>query len=220
MSREKEPHMNTSSARATDALFFIPSQERQGKNPKNIALLAILLAHGKEILVQQNGAEEAREAIRELFLPFSNCTELTENPFIQTGVRLAFLRILATKQPPKGGVLEALIGELVNLFPDAEEGFVTRLVIQFQEFLRDPALSFEKKRREDEANLREVIETARNAVGPYTEKIQPRNLGTETFLIPCHACGINKRCDRRTRRFRCKVCGFEASFRDGKIVTP
>jgi hypothetical protein len=32
--------------------------------------------------------------------------------------------------------------------------------------------------------------------------------GTMTVLVPCPKCRAEKRCDKSTKRFRCKSCGF------------
>lgn len=36
--------------------------------------------------------------------------------------------------------------------------------------------------------------------------------GTETWLVPCPDCETEKRVDHRTKRYRCKNCGFNERF--------
>lgn len=53
-----------------------------------------------------------------------------------------------------------------------------------------------------------------------------RATGTISVKVPCPGtidgknCGEPKRCDQNTKRYRCKKCGFDAPFQDGKIILP
>ena len=185
----------------------------------HIAILTLILAFGKQILEKESDREELRAEIRNLFNFFLDYSMIADNPYVQAGVRLAFLRVLREKKPPKGEEMAAFTEELDNLFPDAGENFILRLIKNFRISLDNPNTFSEERINLDIALRKEAQETMREFFHSDTQKNKEvKSVGTSTNIISCPKCDEKKRCDKNTKRFHCKKCGFKAAFRNNEIV--
>ena len=70
---------------------------------------------------------------------------------------------------------------------------------------------FEARLKAHYDHYKRVIDAALNPNHPPLYSTMPIQRGTPT-QIPCPNCGLKKRCDANTKRFRCKNCGFDKAY--------
>ncbi len=67
----------------------------------------------------------------------------------------------------------------------------------------------ERKLREKENLLYAKRKKIVSSAIKHLNERRPPAAGTESILVPCPKCGLEKRCFKNTKRFRCKRCGYE-----------
>jgi len=168
--------------------------------------LATALEIGKEKVEEGGGEfldylEEAREVLGD---------EVSSIPEIRFGARLCLL--LRTKSGPQR--LEQFVTAVIEIIPEQKyvEELVVATVREFREGRNDEPVVREKEFEEYRKRQSQFISKILGKSEPIP--IRPRRKErrkTHTELVPCPDCGLEKRCDAKTKNFRCK-CGFESPF--------
>lgn len=129
--------------------------------------------------------------------------ELVANSKFETDLKLLYAHF--------GGKIGKLFFEarLREFFPpDIVEVLVAKVYTEATDAFERVAL-FGLMRRTDEFFATQRLQGFQQALPlPHTQS----NQGTETWLVSCPGCGLEKRVDRRTKRFRCKQCDFDQPF--------
>jgi len=172
----------------------------------------------------ENGREHWLETLRTLHVPLPDpartiaalfaCIReesLFTDPSFAFSLRLALCDVTAAAMREKADAEELLRRRIDGVFP---ENLRRRIRLQVHEDVlkdhadgKDLVPSQEAIRRHFEERRKA---TSQSATRPPAQAV--RNPGTDTWLEPCPGCGLEKRCDKKTKWFRCKPCGFDQAY--------
>ena len=185
-----------------------------------ITLLGMVFEHGKEFFLEGIQKEDfpretGKQELRKLLLCISE-ESLLSDPYFSLSLYLGSLSSIDRTEKILGRELRGEEGSaaikiaLDDIFPSAlSEKLFQCLLKNYQLFSKLTNEEFKEK-------LREYYERQKKTFPkPGLEnKSKCMSVGTDTWLVPCPNCSLEKRCDARTKRFRCK-CGLEKPY-DGK----
>ncbi len=177
--------------------------------------LEVYVETGKESCIKATEASpfEVDAAVKDLFKIIKEETLFTD-PTFAFSLRLAYCNVVA---------------EAIKEGKETESVFEARINETFPKELGERILEqFFENVRTDYAGGKEIVPTSeeidkhfrerRKAIAPFAMQgrtatlRQNRNTGTNTWMEPCPDCGLEKRLDKRTKRFNCKKCDFDQPY--------
>ena len=178
--------------------------------------LGALVEHGKErwleTLREQNvPLPDPEGAITDLFSCINEDSLFTD-PSFAFSLRLAMCKVTVVAIEEKKDWKELFSRRIDGIFPEELRKRIRRYV--FANMLKDHDDG--KSIVPSEEEVARHFEERRRAIEPFATQApirsSARNLGTNTWMEACPNCGLKKRCDKRTRQFRCKPCGFDQPY--------
>ena len=179
--------------------------------------LGALVEQGKErwleTLREQNvPLPDPEGAITDLFSCINEDSLFTD-PSFAFSLRLALCHVTLVAIEEKKDSRELFDRRIDEIFPEELRERIHRYV--FANMLKDQDDGKSIVPSQEEAARH--FEERRRAVRPLATQTpmrssSGRNLGTNTWMEACPNCGLKKRCDKRTRQFRCKPCGFDQPY--------
>lgn len=194
--------------------LFGNQPERIGEQ-EALYCLGALVENGKkqwlEILREQNvPLPDPEGAIADLFACINEDSLFTD-PSFAFSLRLALCNVTAVAIEEKKDWKELFNRRIDEIFPEELRERIHRHIFVNMLKDHDDGKSIVPSQEEIERHFKE----RRRALGPFVAQIpmrSVRNLGTETWKEACPNCGVEKRCDHRTKRFLCKPCGFDQPY--------
>ncbi|OHA64653.1 MAG: hypothetical protein A2667_02310 [Candidatus Wildermuthbacteria bacterium RIFCSPHIGHO2_01_FULL_47_27] len=188
-------------------------------------LLGVVFELGKEFsldVTQREGftKEEAEQGLRKILLCI-NWESLLHDPHFSLSLYLGAFSAIDRAEKILGRKLNE-VEELTAIKMALDDIFPSTLSAKlFQHFVKN-GQSFSKLTDEEfKTRVNELYERRRklfprpDVPASYAGGgARPVNRGTDTWLVPCPSCGLEKRCDAKTKRFSCK-CGLGKPY-DGK----
>ena len=179
--------------------------------------LGVLVEHGKEqwleFLLEANvSLPDPEGAIADLFACIKEDSLFTD-PSFAFSLRLALCHVTLVAIEEKKDSRELFDRRIDEIFPEELRERIHRYV--FGNLLKDHDEGKSIVPSQEEA-ARHFEERRKAVLGPSVAQAlmrsSARNLGTNTWMEPCPNCGLEKRCNKRTRQFRCKPCGFDQPY--------
>lgn len=197
---------------ARSGLFGIPQQRMSEKEA--LLCLGVIVETGKKKMCEIIGIswEKLAADIKVFFLVVSEET-LFNDPTFAFSLRLAFCNTAGAALEVKEDANEAFGNRIAEVFPD--HLCVPIYKYAFAAILKD--LKAGKGIVPPEEEIAKHFEERRKAAKPFMTDARPsmqpnRHTGTNTWMEPCPDCGLEKRLDKRTKRFNCKQCGFDQPY--------
>lgn len=170
---------------------------------------AIIEVLGTEL--KPEDASKLREEAARL-LDVVEHTQILHNPDILISLRLLAIPIVSGKGNNWPG---EFMQRLSQVFPLKSVNALTLRTIKFAAMANQFDLQLAP-------TPMEMTDHMRRREGKLTKTIEQRphipalrapgvNRGTDTELVPCPECGLEKRCDQKTKNFRCR-CGFASMY--------
>lgn len=194
--------------------LFGTQYERMGEQ-EALLYLGALIENGKEkwfaILRQENvPLPDPEGAIAHLFTYIKEEALFTDPSFaFSLRLALCYATVVAIKEQ---GDSKALFRcRIDEIFPEDLCERIFQLaydnILQDQKNGKEVVPSREEIDRHFAKRRGVIISSVRQTV---TRSV--RHSGTDTWMEACPGCGLEKRCDHRTRRFHCKSCGFDQPY--------
>lgn len=202
-----------------------------GSRPAQIGKKEALLCLG---LLVEVGRKRCIEVMRHQGISGKNIESVVEYLLAQTGetvlftdesfafsLRLAFYHaaIEAINQPAgEDKPLEELLAHQINgIFPERLHDRILGHI--YTNVIKDYGDDSLRKNVPSQTEIKKHLEERRIAFREALKETAPKiptppviKHGTDTWMEPCPSCGVEKRCDKRTRRFHCKPCGFDQPY--------
>jgi len=198
----------------TSALRLLEKEER-------LCYLGILVELGKghciaalRDAITQLSAEEAERLIAVSSIPREEYEEvLFTDPSFAFSLRLTICKI--TSEEPNWK--PAFLKRLLEIFPgELAERLWVHAVYNITLDLKagkDIVPSRDQINSHLEHRRQILLSHAPGRLQNRTGKpVMQRGSGTHTWIEPCPKCGLEKRCDAKTKNFRCKNCGFDQPY--------
>ncbi len=149
-------------------------------------------------------------AIADLFACINEDSLFTD-PSFSFSLRIALCRVTLGAIEEKGDFKALLHRQIDEIFPEELRERIYRYVLGDMFKDHDDGKNIVPSQEE----VARHFEERRKTLGPFVTQTPTRsviNLGTDTWMEACPNCGLEKRCDKRTKRFRCKTCGFDQPY--------
>ena len=198
-------------------------------NEKSLALAHIenVLIVGKEEWIKivldegfYSTKEQAEHGLKKYisFLTTITGEDLVKNKEFQTGLQLLFLSRFFTGEKEKfESDFKGFKSRLEEILPkELADCVFQEFVVQISEKAKSNRLPTKEENDAHYEYIKKIL--LKELPSPATSTfVQPALAGTHTWLVNCpKCCDIQKRCDARTKRFRCK-CGFDQPYPFKKV---
>lgn len=194
-----------------------------------LTILGFMVEIGKKRLTSDGtiSAEDEPE-IRKLLLCVNEESYFRDERFsfsLELGIvkAIAEAKTILPRDPTTEELGTTLLERLQEIFP---EDLARKLLIyalkNFVNGVHQPKSKeeFEEKIRKHFQQRQEIREKYYPADKISSRPTTPRLSGTDTWVVSCPQCGQEKRCDAKTKRFRCKKCSFDKPYPLNPPATP
>ncbi len=178
--------------------------------------LGILVEHGKKTFIDScikeghhNPEETAIREINRILLVVPEERLFSDKDF-SVSLRLGLLRLFGEDRK---NFESNFLKRLSEIFPSglAEKLYKYTIKLEVERIKEVPGISqeeVERKFQEEQKLLYEKRKKIMFSVINNLNERRPSTAGTESILVSCPKCGLEKRCFPNTKRFRCQ-CGYE-----------
>lgn len=177
-----------------------------------LVFLSTMLMRGKEYLDSSDETSwNASDCTLELFSKVKD--DKFFQPFFVTSMKVTLSKIFVTEVKTGADSKETMERSL--------DRFLVRLKEIFPDYFAKKLFAFVGSKLEENIewliySMEEVRENRKYADSVFngsliTGQQSSCPVGTNTRLVPCPQCKLNKRCDAKTKHFRCK-CGFDKPY--------